>query len=384
MTFLVRHRLDLVILTAAAAIQWAFRQWFLRSRPSPLLRQGSGWVVLAVWCWLAAAVVLEIHRIAVHFPPVFVGWFRGGALLYSVLSLATFPAVFLASRIRRPAAGAHPGRRYFLETARAALIAAPVATVGYGVFVQRSRFRLREVDLPCAGLPPDLNGLRLVQLSDIHLSPFLSVKELEYNVDMANETRAHVALVTGDLISGYGDPLDACLDRLSRLRADAGILGCLGNHEKYAEVEDYTALEGARRGIRFLRRQSAPLRFGGAALRFTGVDYEKMGGPYLGGMERFVDPAAYNILLSHNPDVFPTASRKGFRVTLSGHTHGGQVNFEILEQSVNVVRFFTPYVYGLYRRGPSAIYVTRGIGTVGVPARIGAPPEVALLRLCAI
>ena len=92
-------------------------------------------------------------------------------------------------------------------------------------------------------------------------------------------------------------------------------------------------------------------------------------------------PGATNVLLQHNPDVFPEAARQGYNLLLAGHTHGGQVTVEILDQSINPARFFTPYVYGLYRAGNSAAYVTRGIGTIGIPARIGAPPEISLLRL---
>jgi hypothetical protein len=86
-------------------------------------------------------------------------------------------------------------------------------------------------------------------------------------------------------------------------------------------------------------------------------------------------------LLSHNPDVLPVAARQGWDFVLSGHTHGGQVTVEILDRSFSPAHFFTPYVYGLYRTGRTAEYVTRGIGTIGVPARIGAPPEISLLRL---
>ena len=89
------------------------------------------------------------------------------------------------------------------------------------------------------------------------------------------------------------------------------------------------------------------------------------------------------MLLSHNPDVFPVAAAQGWQVTLAGHTHGGQVNVELLGGQYNVMRFFTPYVYGLYREGTSSIYVSRGLGTVGAPIRLGAPPEVNLIRLCA-
>jgi predicted MPP superfamily phosphohydrolase len=94
-----------------------------------------------------------------------------------------------------------------------------------------------------------------------------------------------------------------------------------------------------------------------------------------------VAPGAVNVLLSHNPDVFPAAVRQGYNLVIAGHTHGGQVTVEILDQSINAARFFTPYVYGLYRQGNAAAYVTRGIGTIGIPARIGAPPEITLLRL---
>jgi predicted MPP superfamily phosphohydrolase len=92
-----------------------------------------------------------------------------------------------------------------------------------------------------------------------------------------------------------------------------------------------------------------------------------------------------NMLLSHNPDVFPIAAAQGYDLTVSGHTHGGQVNVEILSRDINPARFLTPYVYGAYdwaeggRR--AAAYVSRGIGTIGIPARVGAPPEISVLRL---
>jgi predicted MPP superfamily phosphohydrolase len=239
------------------------------------------------------------------------------------------------------------------------------------------------VDILIPGLPPSLNGLKLVQLSDIHLSPFVSEALLERSIALANETKAHIALVTGDLISRQGDPLDTCLKHLRRLRSDAGTFGCHGNHEVYAGSEEYTTIEGARHGINFLRMQSQPLRFGDAELNLVGVDYQRRERGYLRGVEDLVLPGATNILLSHNPDVFPVAASQGFDLTLSGHTHGGQVNVEILDHRVNLARFYTPYVYGRYKLDGRSIFVTRGIGTVGAPARLGAPPEVALIRLCA-
>jgi predicted MPP superfamily phosphohydrolase len=255
--------------------------------------------------------------------------------------------------------------------------------VSYGAFIQRTDFRVREVDIPLAGLPPDLDGLRILQLSDIHLSAFLSEAEFARAIDATLHLRPQLAVVTGDLISGHTDPLDACIRQLARLKADAGVFGCMGNHERYIRAEDYTARQAARFGIRFLRGEAQTLRFGNATLNLAGRDFESHldRSRYLRGAERLIVPGATNLLLQHNPDVFPVAARQGYHLLLAGHTHGGQVTVEILDRSINPARFFTPYVYGLYRQGNAAAYVTRGIGTIGIPARIGARPEISLLRL---
>jgi predicted MPP superfamily phosphohydrolase len=265
--------------------------------------------------------------------------------------------------------------------------AAPLALSGFGALVQRTDFRVTETDIPIPNLPRDLQGLRILQLSDIHLGPFLTESDLARVIDESLNLRPHLAVITGDLISVIGDPLDACLRQIARLRPDAGILGCMGNHEVLAGTEDYTAKEGARLGINFLSGRARALRFGEAKLNIAGVAYESImkRKSYLTGAERLVAPGAVNLLLSHNPDVFPVAARKGFDVTLAGHTHGGQVTVELLNQTLNIARFVTPFVSGYYHlpQPASALYVTRGIGTIGLPVRIGAPPEISLLRLVA-
>lgn len=330
------------------------------------------------------AFLLHFQRVSRYFPGWWLSWGTALSIGWAMLTvcwLTGCAAVAIASRVLP---GHSPARRRFFQTAYTAALAAPPAVLGYGVFIQRHQLFLREQNLQIADLPHELDGLRLVQLTDIHLSPFLSRAELERAIDMANETRAHIALVTGDLITTSRDPLDNCLDSLARLRADAGVYGCLGNHEIYARAEDYVEREGARRGLRFLRHMAAPLRFGNAALNLVGVDYQALHQPYLVGAENLVVPGAFNLLLSHNPDVFPVAARQGYAVTIAGHTHGGQVRVEILNADLNPGHFYTRYVDGLYHQGPASIFVSRGIGTIAIPARIGAPPEVALLRLCRI
>ena len=304
-------------------------------------------------------------------------------LVYLILSAAMYVLYVVLRMVRSHfEAKVSPGRRQALGAISNVVMAAPFVGLGFGI-LQRNDFHVREADIPMPGLPADLDGLRILQISDIHLSPFLSEAQLARVIDAAVGVRAHLAVVTGDLISQRGDPLDACIRQLARLKADAGVFGCMGNHERYARSEKYTEEAAARVGIRFLRQRSEQLRFGGAVLNLAGVDHQSTAGGkhYLHGAEKMVMPGATNVLLSHNPDVFPVAASQGYNLMLSGHTHGGQVTVEILDQSISPARFLTPYVYGLYRSGALSAYVTRGIGTIAIPARIGAPPEISVLRL---
>jgi len=320
--------------------------------------------------WLAAGIVYAAGFYYGPLPPQgWLQWMRGLAFAWG---LTTGGILLLLLPWRR-----------LMRVAWTTMLAAPVAAAGGGVFIERFSFRVREVHIQIPGLAPDLDGLRLAQLSDIHFGPFLEEKHLRRVVAMANETRPDLILVTGDLITLRPSRLSACLRILKGLRATAGVLGCLGNHEILARCQEQAKAEGARMGIDFLRNQNRQLRFGQATLNIAGVDHQRRNRPYLVGTHRLLRSGAMNLLLSHNPDVFPVAAAQGWDLTLAGHTHGGQVTVGILNQHLNIARFLTRYVYGLYRKPGSAIYVTSGIGTVRVPVRVGAPPEVALIRLCA-
>ena len=383
---------DLSALIIVILTQWHMSRQVLAAAGRRLSARGATavrWAVAIAYILMAAAFALGFSflasRLATRYhlpasPAQIAGAVSQIWLFGSTAGYLAYRAVgSIGRKVWSPAFD--PSRRRVLNATGSALLATPFAVVGYGALIERLDFHVREVDVPVPNLPGGLDGLRLLHLSDIHLSAFLTEKDLARVIDSANELRPHVALVTGDLITAAGDPLEACLRQIARLRADAGILGCMGNHEDYAMAEDLTEREAGRLGIPFLRGRALPLRFGGAVLNVAGVDYQRSGRDYLRGAERLVLPGAYNVMLSHNPDVFPVAVEKGYDLTLAGHTHGGQVTVEILHQPINAARFFTPYVYGLYRQGAAAEYVTRGIGTIGVPVRFGAPPEIALLRL---
>lgn len=338
------------------------------------------WLFLAAAAWLLFTLAFGLRAILGVHPPISVMMIRGLAFAFAVCITAMAVILWMARRVNVESLS--PSRRKLMRAGFATAMAAPVVLTGYGAVIGRKQFRLVEANLEVRNLPPDLEGLRMVQLTDIHLGPFLSRTDLRWCVDMANETRASIGLITGDLITGSTDPLDDCLDELKRLRCPEGLYGCLGNHERYIEAEPYTVEHGLRRGIRFLRSESAAVTIGQSKLNVVGVDFLRPRERGLMEAARLQSPGTTNLLLCHNPALYPQARSLGWDLMIAGHTHGGQVDLEIWDRHITPVRIATPYVYGKYREGGNTLlYVARGIGTVGVPARIGAPPEVALLRL---
>lgn len=365
---------------------------YLFADAKPRLTKAAFRVVLGavavVWAIALYGIFLNIVRSYpawdIEPPPLLGSWVSATEILWGFASCIVLP-IYMVSReaLRRLPADFSPARRRLLKATTAAAMATPVAAMAFGGLIERNNFQVREVDLPVPGLHPDLEGFTIAQITDLHVSPYLSVQQAARVVDMANELRPRLMLVTGDLISEAGDPLDATIAELARLRADHGVIGCLGNHEVYARCEDYATAQARRCGIDFLRMQNRQVRYGQGVVNFAGVDFQPFRDRrnYLRGADKLIVTGVPNILLSHNPDVFPVAVRQGYGAVVSGHTHGGQVSVEILHQNLNLVRFVTPYVKGLYREAGASCYVSAGIGTIGMPVRIGASPELTLLRL---
>jgi predicted MPP superfamily phosphohydrolase len=303
-------------------------------------------------------------------------------------------------------------RRHFVHAAGFLAGAVPFVSFAYGFVSERFRFETRQIDIPIANLPAGLDGMRITQLSDIHISSYMPARQVRRAVDMANELGGDLTVVTGDFLTTRTDPLEDCIAELSRLRAPLGVWGCNGNHEIYAKAEAEAAALFHRFGMRLLRHENAELRWQGSAFNLIGVDYQAQRDahgnrpPMLVGVEPLVRRDVPNILLSHNPNSFPRAAQLGIELSLAGHTHGGQVRVEILDHHWSPAEFFTPYVAGLYRRPlhtsgllqdgeiaalfpasdlsatPSGIiYVNRGLGTIGAPIRLGVPPEITLMTL---
>lgn len=292
-------------------------------------------------------------------------------------------------------------RRSFFRYAAVLAGGFPFLAATYGFAAGRLRYTIERVDVPIANLPPELDGLRIAQLSDIHIGDYMPPVEIARAVDMANDLNPDISMVTGDFVSSEGDPLDACIHELAKLRAPLGVWGCNGNHEIYAGVEDEAERLFRDNGMQLLRARNQVIEHNGARFNLIGVDYQRdhmvsgeRTGPMLAEIEHLVRRDMPNILLSHNPNSFRRASELGIELSLAGHTHGGQVKVEIVDHSVSPARLISPFVAGLYKlpmasgdhvagngSQKASLYVNRGLGTFGFPVRIGVPPEITLLTL---
>lgn len=387
----------LLAVVAAAAGSLRVNQYYLLRRSSLVSGLAGLWFTTALFAYVSVKSVHGLDR----------GWRwmgRRRARRGAVADAA--PACALAEPA--PDVVANPSRRYLFQTATVAAGTLPFLGAVYGFAAERLRYQVRRVEVPITSLPPELDGLRIVQLSDIHLSGYMTRQNVRRAVDMANELSAGLAVVTGDFITGAGDPLADCIDELRRLHAPLGAWGCNGNHEIYARAEDAAQSLFAQSGMKLLRQESKQLAWRGAKFNLIGVDYQRERSPkgrkvqMLDEIEPLVRRDMPNILLSHNPNSFRRAAELGVELTLSGHTHGGQVQVEILDRRFSPARFITDYISGLYRRplfaaaepgigegrlalnlqpGISNLYVNRGLGTVGAPVRLGVPPEITLLTL---
>jgi uncharacterized protein len=306
---------------------------------------------------------------------------------------------------------ADPSRRYFFRAASVLAGAAPFAGAVYGFATERLNYQVRRIEIPIANLPSGLDGMKIAQISDIHLSAFMSRASVRRAVDMTNDLGSDLTVVTGDLITGSRDPIADCVEEVSRLHAPLGVWGCNGNHEIYADAEQLAGELFAQHGMKMLRQENAIIDFRGAKLNLIGVDYQRernLNGhrtQMLSNMESLIRRDLPNILLSHNPNSFNRAAELGIELSLAGHTHGGQIQVEILDHRLTPARFISDYIAGLFERpmykasqeimvqaepdapganpnlNASRLYVNRGLGTVGAPVRLGVPPEISLIVL---
>jgi predicted MPP superfamily phosphohydrolase len=273
----------------------------------------------------------------------------------------------------------------WLTVARDSAYAVPLlalAVTGVGFINARRVARIKRVDVPIAGLPRELDGYAIVQISDIHVGPTIKRAYLNAIVNKVNALKPDAIAITGDLVDGSVQRLAPHTAPLARLAAPDGVFFVTGNHEYYSGAEQWIA-EVRRLGLRVLINEHVIRRRGPATLMIAGVtDYTAQhfnpahkSDPLLAAAGA-PDDVAVRVLLAHQPRSAPAAADAGFDLQLSGHTHGGQFFpwnlFVPLQQ---------PFVAGLNRVRSLWVYTSRGTGYWGPPKRFGAPSEITLVRL---
>jgi uncharacterized protein len=277
----------------------------------------------------------------------------------------------------KKAAGAGLTRRNFLLGGGAA----GLLTLGNAFGLEPHSFRVQELVLPLAKMPPG-HTLRLVQLSDLHIRTFHGY--FRQVAETVNALAPEVILLTGDYLE-KGRNISEVRTFLQLLQASSGIVAIQGNWEYWARLEgENLRRHFARAGVSLLINERQDLEIRGIPLSILGLDYPSSA-DQTRQLQQLADVGRINIVLSHVPAFAHELLEESADLILSGHTHGGQVRLPLL-QPFYLPRFSGAYVEGLYRVGPAStpLYVTRGIGTSVVPARFFCPPEITLITLRAV
>ena len=257
-------------------------------------------------------------------------------------------------------------------------LAGSVSQVARNALNEAETLTLERVTIRLKRLPKALDGFRIVHLSDIHHSPFTDLAHITRAVEMSNELKPDMFVLTGDFVSHEPEYIAPVAEVLGRLASEFGTFACLGNHDHWTDAPLVTSSLRAA-NIKVLINEGFRFTARGASLWLCGVDDYMAGRTDLRAALRGSFPDEMKLLLAHNPKILNRAARAEVDLILSGHTHGGQIKLRDDEKRILPRR--KKFASGLYRRRDAQIYITRGIGTVVVPMRYGCPPEITAIEL---
>ena len=271
-------------------------------------------------------------------------------------------------------------RRQFLSGLAAAPLVAVSATAAYAGLIAPHNYEVTETDIFIRDLPEAFQDFRITHLTDVHHSRIVGLEEIQRVVDLARQTKADLIVLTGDYTTTYRRFIEPCAAALGALSAPEGVWAVLGNHDHYTDPE-LTARALARNHITVLNNANTAIRRGPDALQLAGIDDWSWNRADWQRAFYGLDRKAPSILLSHQPIVLDTDEAQAAALILSGHTHGGQIKLPFLGAPARFATEDLKYASGLFRRGQTQLYVSRGTGVIGLPVRFGVRPEIAVLRL---
>lgn len=280
-------------------------------------------------------------------------------------------------------------RRKFLRNSLAIAAGAALPLAGYAQFVEPHQLTVEKLDLRISKLPEAFDGFRIVQLSDFHFGSYTGVVEIAAAVELANSLKPDLVALTGDFITAPAgailltDPVFTeaaqCAQALSGLRAPNGIFACLGNHDVGFNSRYITeVLVGS--GLWVLVNANRAIERAGKRLWIAGVDDGVFGTPDFSRALAGIPAEEAVILIAHEPDLADEAAKHPISLQLSGHSHGGQIRLPLVN-ALYLPILAKKYPFGYYRVRDMQLYTNRGIGTIVLPYRLNAPPEVTLVTL---
>ncbi|RXG29404.1 metallophosphoesterase [Leeuwenhoekiella palythoae] len=292
-----------------------------------------------------------------------------------------------------------PSRRKFVSAIALGVAAIPFASLIYGMYKGKYRYRVLSYQLEFDDLPEAFDGYTITQISDVHSGSFDNADKIAYGIDLINKQESDVILFTGDLVNNFASEMKNWTQHFSKLKAKDGVYSVLGNHDygdyadwetqqaKAQNLEDLKTLQ-AQMGWKLLLNEHRWLEKDGERIALVGVENWGAGFKQAGDIDKAAAGLSANdfkVLMSHDPSYWSERLKtdpKHFQLTLSGHTHGMQFGIEI----PGFIRW-SPVQYryenwaGIYKEGNRVLNVNRGFGYLGYPGRVGIWPEVTVIEL---
>jgi len=389
------------IFSALKVLMEGYRPLFRRTATLFYWGVSTGFILFLAYRSLRGEEALQNSPL-IYLQSLFMMYYLSKTLLVAVLLIDDFRRL-LSGWIPKLNAGRQPagGRSHFLVRLALILASLPFFTLLYGKIRNTFRFKIFRIKVPIDHLSPELEGLRIVQISDIHSGSFVFKDPLIRAVDMINAQKPDLVLFTGDLVNDTAEEMDDFMDVLDKIKARYGVYSIFGNHDyghhahwpdaeaKSANMEKMKNVH-RRLGWNLLLNEHRTLNIGRARLALIGVEnysvYERF--PTYGRLDKASEGAReanVKILLSHDPSHWEAEVTKNYRdiqLTLSGHTHGSQFGVEIPGWiKWSPIKYMYKQWAGLYKEGNQYLYVNRGLGFIGYAGRVGILPEITVLEL---
>ena len=272
-------------------------------------------------------------------------------------------------------------RRDFFKLAGISTFAVLGATTAYSILGNEAESPVVEhVQIPISNLPTALDGFRIVQISDIHYYPYTTIGLVNRAVEMANQLKPDLTVLTGDFVWHEAEAIFELMPSLAQLNAKHGVFAGLGNHDLWTDVEVVTQAI-RQESLPLLVNQGVPISVGKSTLYLASLDDGWSGKPVLSDAMANYSDNAITVLLMHEPDLAPRyAPDERIHLQLSDHSHGGQVRLPFYGPLV-LPYLSWKYPMGLYNVDGLWLYTNRGLGTTNVPLRVNCPPEITELTL---